>query len=341
MSKRVKLDKSELIDIILEEVEAALTDEATSLGQKDPKYKKFPSTIFYADVADEYRAILPVVEKLLEANPQDRPYIADALEMMMFNVRDGIHGPEMDESRLDEEDYDRYRDENPEMHRQRPRFPQQSREQALASSMSSFLKGLEKYEKTKGQKKYGKDGDKRWLPLLKKNLSNFRSIADVRKAITNIMNDPNRGPLAYKIDPNDAPALMKKAVKFLPSNEQLAENEYREYAMKQLEALKAALENAKSELQKQRIGIKIQKLARTMKDMGDALPSLEERSLVDQAMSTLRGSNILKAYENGLKQNTAQFMQNVMPKSKGPELDAWNILMADLRGKLELEEQSE
>ena len=85
MSKRVKLDKSELIDIILEEVETALTDEATSLGQKDPKYKKFPSTIYYDDVADEYRAILPVVEKLLEENPQDRPYIADALEMMMSN----------------------------------------------------------------------------------------------------------------------------------------------------------------------------------------------------------------------------------------------------------------
>jgi hypothetical protein len=99
MSKRVKLDKSELIDIILEEVETALTDEATSLGQKDPKYKKFPSTIYYDDVADEYRAILPVVEKLLEENPQDRPYIADALEMMMFNVRDGLHGPELEEAR--------------------------------------------------------------------------------------------------------------------------------------------------------------------------------------------------------------------------------------------------
>jgi hypothetical protein len=95
----VRLKKSELIDIILEEVEAALTDEATSLGQKDPKYKKFPSTIFYADVADEYKAILPAVEKLLEENPQDRPYIADALEMMMFNVRDGIHGPELEEAR--------------------------------------------------------------------------------------------------------------------------------------------------------------------------------------------------------------------------------------------------
>jgi hypothetical protein len=71
---------------------------------------------------------------------------------------------------------------------------------------------------------------------------------------------------------------MKKAVEFLPSNEQLAENEYREYAMKRLEALKAAFENAKSELQRQRISIKIQNLARTMKDMGDALPSLEEQS---------------------------------------------------------------
>jgi len=107
MSKRVKLDKSELIDLILEEVEKELTDEATSLGQEDPKYKKFPSTVFYADVADEYRAILPVVEKLLEANPKDRPYVADALEMMMFNVREGIHGPEMDESKLDEEAYDK------------------------------------------------------------------------------------------------------------------------------------------------------------------------------------------------------------------------------------------
>jgi len=271
MSKRVKLDKSELIDIILEEVEAALTDEATSLGQKDPKYKKFPSTIFYADVDKEYKAILPVVEKLLEDNPQDRPYIADALEMMMFNVREGIHGPEMDESRLDEEEYDS--DIRGRSARKRARYsnplPQQSREQALASSMSAFFKGLETYEKT---------GDERWLTTLRNYLSKFRGIADVRKAITTIMNDPNRGPLAYKIDPNDAPALMKKAVEFLPSNEQLAENEYREYAMKRLEALKAAFENAKSELQRQRISIKIQNLARTMKDMGDALPSLEEQS---------------------------------------------------------------
>ena len=212
----VRLKKSELIDIILEEVEAALTDEAASLGQKDPKYKKFPSTIFYADVDKEYKAILPVVEKLLEENPQDRPYIADALEMMMFNVRDGIHGPEMDESRLDEEEYDHdIRGRSARKHaRYSNPFPQQSREQALASSMGSFFKGLEKYEET---------GDERWLTTLRNYLKNFRGIADVRKAITYIMNDPNRGPLGYKIDPNDAPALMKKAVKFLPDVNELDE----------------------------------------------------------------------------------------------------------------------
>ncbi len=174
MSKRVKLDKSELIDIILEEVEAALTDEATSLGQKDPKYKKFPSTIFYADVDKEYRAILPVVEKLLEENPQDRPYVADALEMMMFNVREGIHGPEMDESRLDEEEYDS--DIRGRAARKRARYSKpirRSREQDLQSAMIQFLRAHEEHGE-----------DPKWQGLLKNYLSKFRGIADVRKAIT-------------------------------------------------------------------------------------------------------------------------------------------------------------
>ena len=280
MSKRVKLDKSELIDIILEEVEAALTDEATSLGQKDPKYKKFPSTIFYADVDKEYRAILPVVEKLLEENPQDRPYIADALEMMMFNVREGIHGPEMDESRLDEEEYDS--DIRGRAARKRARynnpFPQQSREQALASSMSSFLKGFEKYEET---------GDERWLTTLRNYLKKFggqdrfggeappTAVRDLKTAAGYLADERGLGGDAKT---KFVAQVMRKAAPYLPSNEQLAENEYREFAMKRLEALKAALENAKSELQRQRINIKIQQLARTMKDMGDALPSLEEES---------------------------------------------------------------
>lgn len=265
MSKRVKLDKSELIDIILEEVEAALTDEATSLGQKDPKYKKFPSTIFYADVDKEYKAILPVVEKLLEDNPQDRPYIADALEMMMFNVRDGIHGPEMDESRLDEEEYDTWRDRNPEMHRRRRRpFPQKSRVERQASSLSQFIKNLPNLEK-----------DPRWGNILRGYLRTFRGIADVRLAAGRLA---DQRYLSGDEKLQFVAQAMKAASEFLPSNEQLAENEYREYAMKRLEALKAAFENAKSELQRQRISIKIQNLARTMKDMGDALPSLEEQS---------------------------------------------------------------
>ena len=45
--------------------------------------------ISYQNVGREYDELLPVVLELLATSPE--PYVADALEMLANEVRDGVH----------------------------------------------------------------------------------------------------------------------------------------------------------------------------------------------------------------------------------------------------------
>jgi len=267
----MKITKAQLLEMIKEEVKDTMA-EATSLGQMSKRYKQFPSVINYQDVDKEYKVILPVVEKLLEENPQDRPYIADALEMMMFNVRDGIHGPEsVDEAspaprqsaeekvesakrnlklmnqfsilkafedknvvimqrlkprsagpelqmwgilmadlegRLNEEEFDHWRDRNPDKWRRRSKPTRNwSVSDMKLRGVRQFLNALSKAEKD----------PEGWEWQLSRYLEPIESVADVTQAVTKLIKIGD-------LEADAGPGAMLSVVRFLRDRDKLSEN---------------------------------------------------------------------------------------------------------------------